>query len=584
MPSHNYSIKFAYITALLIIAALAFASYFFLRRYTSVQTNAAQIIEISGQQRTYSQRIALSAEQMADSETGQAINRNNLLTQVVQMERDHNWLLANDQNFIMSMPDKLDEFYTTTLNHQLEDYWAAARRLAASKPSTWNKNSPNLQYIVASAPGLLLLLDDVVHQYVSANLEELQNLERLELIVLVVMLLALLMEAVFIFHPLDVRLFQNASALLAEIAERKEAEEAARRGEKLYRLLVQHLPDLAVQLYDRDFRYTLAEGKFLEKAGYSKQGLEGKTLFEVVPPEAAQFLRPYYQQVLDGEQVTFEATRDAFTYVTTIVPVRNEKGEISGGMVVSQDVTEQRKLEDERTQMAVEKVSVEQIAEVLRSTAHDLRTPLAIIQTSVYLIERIADPESQKGRIEVIKKQVTHMTQLIDQLQLMANLDRTQHLDLQSVDVSRLLADVKRKFETRSQEKHLHLSLNAPSALIMKIDEEQISKALSYLLDNAITFTPTGGSITLNALQHEREVVIEVSDTGIGIAPEDVHHIFKRFYKADKARTSGVGGAGLGLTMAKKIVQMHHGEIQVESTLGTGSTFRILLPVVAEPI
>jgi PAS domain S-box-containing protein len=584
MPSQHYSIRFAYISALLIIAALAFGSYFFLHRYTSVQTNAAQIIEVSGQQRTYSQRIALSAEQMVDMETGQAISRNNLLTQVVQMERDHNWLLANDQNFITSLPDKLDEFYTTTLNHQLEAYWSAARRLAAAKPADWNKDSTDLQYIMASAPALLLSLDDVVHQYVDANLEELQNLERLELIILVVMLTALLLEAVFIFHPLDQRLNQNAAALLAEIEERKEAEENARRCEKLYRLLVQHLPDLAVQLYDRDFRYTLAEGAFLEKAGYSKQGLEGRTLFEVLSPEDAQSLKPYYQRALDGESVSFEAKRDPFIYTTTIVPIRDENGDISGGMVVSQDITEQRRLEDERTQMAVEKVSVEQIAEVLRSTAHDLRTPLAIIQTSVYLIERIADPEKQKSRIEVIKKQVTHMTQLIEQLQLMANLDRTQHLDLQSVDLSRLLADVKRKYEARCQEKNIRLSLNAPPALMMRIDEEQISKALSYLLDNAITFTPENGDITLSARQEEHEVVIEVSDNGIGIAPEDAQHIFKRFYKVDKARTSGVGGAGLGLTMAKKIVQMHDGEIQVESAPGAGSTFRITLPAVAEPI
>jgi signal transduction histidine kinase len=103
---------------------------------------------------------------------------------------------------------------------------------------------------------------------------------------------------------------------------------------------------------------------------------------------------------------------------------------------------------------------------------------------------------------------------------------------------------------------------------------------LDNLINNAIRYTPTGGRIELSLHCTGNEAVITVADTGQGIAPEDLPHIFDRFYRADKARTRAAGGTGLGLSIVKWIVDAHHGRVEVESTLGEGSTFRIHLPVI----
>lgn len=113
-------------------------------------------------------------------------------------------------------------------------------------------------------------------------------------------------------------------------------------------------------------------------------------------------------------------------------------------------------------------------------------------------------------------------------------------------------------------------------------DADQLKQVLVALLDNALKYTPYEGSVTLSLTTDEYYATIKVSDTGIGILPEDLPHVFERFYRADHARSRDRGGSGLGLTIAQSIMQEHGGNIQVESTPGKGSTFTLKLPVVKE--
>ncbi len=113
-------------------------------------------------------------------------------------------------------------------------------------------------------------------------------------------------------------------------------------------------------------------------------------------------------------------------------------------------------------------------------------------------------------------------------------------------------------------------------------DADQLKQVLVALLDNAFKYTPYEGSVTLSLTNDENYAMIKVSDTGIGILPEDLPHIFERFYRADRARSRDRGGSGLGLTIVQNIVQEHQGTIEVESTPGQGSTFTLRLPVTNE--
>jgi len=117
--------------------------------------------------------------------------------------------------------------------------------------------------------------------------------------------------------------------------------------------------------------------------------------------------------------------------------------------------------------------------------------------------------------------------------------------------------------------------------LSIQADLSEIERALGKLLINALGYTPPGGSITVNVLKQDQSAVIEISDTGIGISPEDLPNIFQRGFRADGARSMDTGGSGLGLPIARRIIEIHGGTIDVDSTLDAGSTFRVLIPLSA---
>jgi signal transduction histidine kinase len=128
-------------------------------------------------------------------------------------------------------------------------------------------------------------------------------------------------------------------------------------------------------------------------------------------------------------------------------------------------------------------------------------------------------------------------------------------------------------------ERHVSLHFQPDDALpLVPCDEEEFSRVVQNLLENALNFTPDGGQVFVKTYARDDQAVLEVSDTGIGITPADLPHIFERFFRADKARQAHTGGAGLGLSIAQRIVEAHEGRITVTSTPGSGTTFCVLVP------
>jgi signal transduction histidine kinase len=153
---------------------------------------------------------------------------------------------------------------------------------------------------------------------------------------------------------------------------------------------------------------------------------------------------------------------------------------------------------------------------------------------------------------------------------------------LPRVDLDSLVLDVFRQYRNASEQ---HDAVSTPRLVLQHItpaqvygDADQLKQALVVLLDNALKYTPAAGSVTLSLSIAGQEATLAVSDTGIGIDPEDLPHIFERFYRADRARSREQGGSGLGLAIVQYIVQEHRGRIDVESTPGKGSAFSIRLP------
>jgi heavy metal sensor kinase len=218
----------------------------------------------------------------------------------------------------------------------------------------------------------------------------------------------------------------------------------------------------------------------------------------------------------------------------------------------------------------------------IADASHELRTPLAVLrgETEVALQQERAVTE-YKQSLDLIKDEAERLSRIVEDLFLLAR----QPVDAPSmtremVRLDQLVADCARAASVLAGQKGLQLKLNEnPPAITVMGDDEMLKRMLLNLLDNAVKHTPEGGQIDIDLQSVNGDARIVVTDTGIGIAASDQSRIFDRFYRVDKARSRALGGAGLGLSIARWIVEGHGGTLSVESEPGQGSAFRVELPL-----
>ena len=212
--------------------------------------------------------------------------------------------------------------------------------------------------------------------------------------------------------------------------------------------------------------------------------------------------------------------------------------------------------------------------------AHELRTPLSNIQGYLDAVhDGLLEPD--ENTIATLRQQTTHLVTLVEDLRLLALAEAgSLALQLQPESLHELLAASLEAFRPRAEAKGIALGLEAePGLPEVVLDHTRISQVVGNLLENAIFNTPEDGTVILTAGSRGQEVTVSVSDTGPGIAPEDLHRVFDRFYRVDPSRARATGGAGLGLTIARQLVEAHGGAIRVESVVGEGARFSFSLPL-----
>lgn len=216
---------------------------------------------------------------------------------------------------------------------------------------------------------------------------------------------------------------------------------------------------------------------------------------------------------------------------------------------------------------------------LVADVAHELRTPVASIQA---YMEAIQDGllEPTKENLNSMYEDIGLLSRLIGDLQVLSQADSNElNLICQPENISTVIHRVMESMQSQVNTKGIKLSIDLPSLLpAVEIDALRISQVLRNLLDNAISHTPQGGEIKIAAKEYDGYIEVEVSDTGEGIPEQELPNIFERFYRVDKSRTRATGGSGLGLTIAKRLVEAHGGEINVQSELGKGSSFIFTIP------
>jgi signal transduction histidine kinase len=217
---------------------------------------------------------------------------------------------------------------------------------------------------------------------------------------------------------------------------------------------------------------------------------------------------------------------------------------------------------------------------MVADVAHELRTPLSNIQGYLEAIhDRVIKPDA--ATIRSLSEETALLSRLVNELQELSLAEAGElKLVYQAEDITNLIKQAVTPWQPKVTAKEISLSLDLPDNLpLVSIDWQRVNQVLHNLLENAVAHTHKGGTISVAAITQGDWVVVSVSDTGEGIPAEDLPHIFERFYRVDKSRARATGGSGLGLTIAKRLVEAHGGTITVQSELAKGSRFSFTLPI-----
>jgi signal transduction histidine kinase len=217
----------------------------------------------------------------------------------------------------------------------------------------------------------------------------------------------------------------------------------------------------------------------------------------------------------------------------------------------------------------------------LANVSHELRTPLTAIQGFLEALQDrlVTDEQGRQKYYGVMYHEMLHMSRLIDDLMMLIKLESDElQLYKQPVNVGHLITKTTFKFRQEAESKGINLSRGISNEKLTAYgDPDRLEQILDNLLKNAIKFTEQG-QIDLKTIEVGSYVIIQVTDTGIGIASQDLDRVWERFFKVDRSRTKNVKGTGLGLAIVKELVDIHNGKIEVESTIGKGTTFKVWIP------
>ena len=278
-------------------------------------------------------------------------------------------------------------------------------------------------------------------------------------------------------------------------------------------------------------------------------------------------------------QVTVnKGTPDEMILHASFTLIKRVTGFVSGAVCVLHDVTEQIKNEDEQRQF-------------VSNVSHELRTPLTSVRAYIEALSEGAwkDPEIAPKFLQVTQEETERMIRMVNDLLVLSRMDRgTTKPDLEWVNFTDFVSHLLNRFDMivehdkkdpKTNEKKYEIKRELGNqALWIEIDTDQMMRVIDNIMNNAIKYSPDGGTITVRLKQNQNWVLLSISDQGLGIPRKDLGKLFDRFYRADKARSRAQGGTGLGLAIAKEIVTAHGGRIWADSREGHGSTFYISLP------
>ena len=322
---------------------------------------------------------------------------------------------------------------------------------------------------------------------------------------------------------------------------------------------------------NRRGKITMINDMAKKQLGVQKEEVLNKSILELLKIEDEYELRDLITQVPELMIDSQDANGEYLSLRVRFALVRRESGFISGLVAVLHDTTEQEKEERER-RLFVSNVS------------HELRTPLTSVKSYLEALDEgaLLEPVAPDF-IKVSLDETNRMMRMVTDLLHLSRIDNaTSHLDVELINFTAFITFILNRFDQirgQDEEKKYELVRDYPiTSVWIEIDTDKMTQVIDNILNNAIKYSPDGGKITVTMKTTDDQMILSISDQGLGIPKQDLPRIFDRFYRVDRARSRAQGGTGLGLAIAKEIIKQHKGFIWAKSEYGKGSTFTIVLP------
>ena len=322
---------------------------------------------------------------------------------------------------------------------------------------------------------------------------------------------------------------------------------------------------------NRRGKITMINDMAKKQLGVQKEEVLNKSILELLKIADEYELRDLITQIPELMIDSQDANGEYLSLRVRFALVRRESGFISGLVAVLHDTTEQEKEERER-RLFVSNVS------------HELRTPLTSVKSYLEALDEgaLSEPVAPDF-IKVSLDETNRMMRMVTDLLHLSRIDNaTSHLDVELINFTAFITFILNRFDQirgQDEEKKYELVRDYPiTSVWIEIDTDKMTQVIDNILNNAIKYSPDGGKITVTMKTTDDQMILSISDQGLGIPKQDLPRIFDRFYRVDRARSRAQGGTGLGLAIAKEIIKQHKGFIWAKSEYGKGSTFTIVLP------
>ena len=381
-------------------------------------------------------------------------------------------------------------------------------------------------------------------------------------------------------EPVIIDSRKHIIAAIDDITERKNVENERRLAEEKYRTIFENSA-VAITMVDEHERL-ISWNKFMEKLlGMNEEDLYLRPVQTLYPAQEWEKIRAFdvrqkgIQHHLDTKMIKKDGS--LLDVDISLSVLKNSDGKTTGSIGVIRDITERKQAEEEL------KETMEIKSQFISTVSHELRTPLAAMKESVAIVlDGVAGKlnEKQKKFLNIAKRNADRLGALINDVLDFQRLEAGRmKLNIQNNDITEVVSEAYETMVLVAKQKQIELSLQLADELPqIPFDRSKIIQVLTNLISNAIKFTPEKGQVTVGIQHQNEELIIKVSDTGMGIPKEALPKIFDRFYRVIR-QGKEIKGTGLGLAIVHKIVMMHAGRIEVESEVEQGTTFTVFLPI-----